>query len=190
MSGNILVWHRAYAPELLWQGLLNNHSTLQTWCARACRDRWVNRKGTDLEPLSSNGLKSVKTINEWLAWCVGGEKEHSFGKRYHLAFGSQAHEPVKQFHEAALAAGGTCNGPPGFRAHYHPDYFGETWVACLHPTALLPTFPSVCPDLLLLGIYLTLPACRLANLVCFQAWMTFATNGRALLSALHPAGAV
>jgi hypothetical protein len=25
---------------------------------------------------------------------------------------------------AALAAGGTCEGPPGLRPHYHPDYYG------------------------------------------------------------------
>jgi catechol 2,3-dioxygenase-like lactoylglutathione lyase family enzyme len=31
---------------------------------------------------------------------------------------------VRAFHAAALAAGGTCNGPPGIRAHYHPNYYG------------------------------------------------------------------
>ena len=28
------------------------------------------------------------------------------------------------FHEAALAAGGTDNGAPGERPHYHPGYYG------------------------------------------------------------------
>ena len=28
------------------------------------------------------------------------------------------------FHEAALAAGGTDNGGPGERPHYHPGYYG------------------------------------------------------------------
>ena len=27
------------------------------------------------------------------------------------------------FHEAALAAGGTDNGPAGERTHYHPNYY-------------------------------------------------------------------
>ena len=33
-------------------------------------------------------------------------------------------EQVRQFHAAALKAGGTCNGPPGLREHYHPGYYG------------------------------------------------------------------
>jgi predicted lactoylglutathione lyase len=31
---------------------------------------------------------------------------------------------VKQFHRAALAAGGHDNGPPGLRPHYHENYYG------------------------------------------------------------------
>lgn len=31
---------------------------------------------------------------------------------------------VRAFYEAALKAGATDNGPPGIRAHYHPDYYG------------------------------------------------------------------
>jgi hypothetical protein len=30
---------------------------------------------------------------------------------------------VRQFHAAALAAGGRDNGPPGIRTQYHPDYY-------------------------------------------------------------------
>lgn len=30
----------------------------------------------------------------------------------------------KAFYEAALAAGGTDNGAPGERPHYHPGYYG------------------------------------------------------------------
>lgn len=33
-------------------------------------------------------------------------------------------EQVREFHTAALKAGGTCNGPPGLREHYHPGYYG------------------------------------------------------------------
>lgn len=28
------------------------------------------------------------------------------------------------FHQAAIAAGGTCNGAPGLRPQYHKDYYG------------------------------------------------------------------
>jgi catechol 2,3-dioxygenase-like lactoylglutathione lyase family enzyme len=31
---------------------------------------------------------------------------------------------VDAFHAAALAHGGTCEGPPGLRREYHPDYYG------------------------------------------------------------------
>ena len=33
-------------------------------------------------------------------------------------------ESVRAFHEAALKAGGKCNGPPGVREMYHPHYYG------------------------------------------------------------------
>jgi catechol 2,3-dioxygenase-like lactoylglutathione lyase family enzyme len=40
----------------------------------------------------------------------------------HLALSSQR-DLVDAFHAAALAAGGTDNGPPGLRADYHPHYY-------------------------------------------------------------------
>jgi lactoylglutathione lyase len=42
--------------------------------------------------------------------------------RVHLAFQAPGREQVEQFHRAAVAAGGTDNGPPGDRP-YHPGYF-------------------------------------------------------------------
>ena len=30
---------------------------------------------------------------------------------------------VDEFHAAALAAGAKCNGPPGLRSMYHPNYY-------------------------------------------------------------------
>jgi catechol 2,3-dioxygenase-like lactoylglutathione lyase family enzyme len=40
----------------------------------------------------------------------------------HIAFQTFDHETVGRFHEAALAAGGRDNGPPGERT-YHPGYY-------------------------------------------------------------------
>jgi catechol 2,3-dioxygenase-like lactoylglutathione lyase family enzyme len=40
----------------------------------------------------------------------------------HLAFQAADHAGVERFHEAALAAGGRDNGPPGERS-YHPGYY-------------------------------------------------------------------
>ncbi|MDQ0469058.1 VOC family protein [Labrys wisconsinensis] len=44
--------------------------------------------------------------------------------RLHVALVAVDRPAVDAFHAAALAAGGTDNGPPGIRAHYHPDYYG------------------------------------------------------------------
>jgi catechol 2,3-dioxygenase-like lactoylglutathione lyase family enzyme len=40
----------------------------------------------------------------------------------HLAFQARDRATVDAFYKAALAAGGTDNGPPGER-HYHPGYY-------------------------------------------------------------------
>lgn len=42
----------------------------------------------------------------------------------HIAFQAKSRAQVDAFHQAALAAGATDNGPPGIRAHYHPTYYG------------------------------------------------------------------
>lgn len=56
---------------------------------------------------------------------AGKEGEHHFGKQFHIAFRATSHEAVQEFYKAALAAGGSDNGPPGPRAHYHPAYYGN-----------------------------------------------------------------
>ena len=42
----------------------------------------------------------------------------------HVAFVAENREIVRDFHSAALSAGGQDNGGPGLRPHYHPDYYG------------------------------------------------------------------
>jgi catechol 2,3-dioxygenase-like lactoylglutathione lyase family enzyme len=42
----------------------------------------------------------------------------------HIAFAARNRATVDAFYNAALAAGGRDNGPPGIRAHYHPNYYG------------------------------------------------------------------
>lgn len=41
----------------------------------------------------------------------------------HFAFRANDRATVDGFYKAALAAGGTDNGGPGIRAHYHPNYY-------------------------------------------------------------------
>jgi catechol 2,3-dioxygenase-like lactoylglutathione lyase family enzyme len=43
--------------------------------------------------------------------------------RLHVAFAAQTHAAVDAFYQAALAAGGRDNGPPGPRTQYSPDYY-------------------------------------------------------------------
>ncbi len=42
----------------------------------------------------------------------------------HVAFTVESRQLVHEFHQAALAAGGTDYGAPGLRAHYHRSYYG------------------------------------------------------------------
>lgn len=41
----------------------------------------------------------------------------------HVALAAPDRATVDAFHDAALAAGGTDNGEPGLREHYHPTYY-------------------------------------------------------------------
>lgn len=53
-------------------------------------------------------------------WIGGGKPEGPV----HIGFTASSRAAVDAFHRAALAAGGTDNGAPGIRAHYHPNYYG------------------------------------------------------------------
>ena len=41
----------------------------------------------------------------------------------HVALKCRDHATVDAFYTAAIAAGGTDNGPPGLRSHYHESYY-------------------------------------------------------------------
>lgn len=49
--------------------------------------------------------------------------ETAVAARFHLAFAAASRGEVDRFHAAALAAGGTDDGPPGIREHYGPGYY-------------------------------------------------------------------
>ncbi len=46
------------------------------------------------------------------------------GNGVHAAFKVGDRATVDAFYETALANGGTDEGPPGLRPHYHPNYYG------------------------------------------------------------------
>ena len=56
----------------------------------------------------------------------------SFGKSpgpIHLAFTAKTRAQVREFYQAAIAAGGQDNGAPGLRPQYHANYYGA-FVIC------------------------------------------------------------
>lgn len=48
----------------------------------------------------------------------------TWGNGTHTAFAAPSRNSVDRFHAAALAHGGTCDGPPGLRPHYSEHYYG------------------------------------------------------------------
>jgi catechol 2,3-dioxygenase-like lactoylglutathione lyase family enzyme len=59
-----------------------------------------------------------------------GARDFALSTRYpagspvHIAFAADGREQVDAFYEAALAAGGRDNGPPGLRSEYSDGYYG------------------------------------------------------------------
>ena len=53
---------------------------------------------------------------------IGGEG--GLDRAVHIAITAKDRASVDAFYQAAIAAGGRNNGPPGIRAHYHPNYYG------------------------------------------------------------------
>lgn len=53
---------------------------------------------------------------------IGGEG--GLARSLHVAILAKDRATVDAFYRAALAAGGTDNGAPGLRPHYHPNYYG------------------------------------------------------------------
>ncbi len=49
---------------------------------------------------------------------------HDAGNGQMAAFLASCREDVRDAYRIALAHGGTCEGAPGLRPHYHPDYYG------------------------------------------------------------------
>ena len=61
----------------------------------------------------------------------------------HVCFTARDRDSVNRFYKEAIAAGARDNGPPGIRAHYHPNYYGAFVIdlngvnleACCHAPA-------------------------------------------------------
>ncbi len=58
---------------------------------------------------------------KWALWFYG-KGDGPTG--VHIALKAETRAQVNAFYEAAMAAGGKDNGPPGLRPHYAPTYYG------------------------------------------------------------------
>ena len=84
------------------------------------------------QALAPLGWKVVMANDEWGGAGFGTGDKPAFwivrrdpvGTGAHVAFQAGDRASVDAFHAAALAAGGTDNGAPGLREHYHPTYYG------------------------------------------------------------------
>ena len=80
-----------------------------------------------LRPL---GYEPLKDFGEAVGFGVRPKPDFWIAQRkvndppIHIAFRAEDRPMVDAFYEAALAAGGRDNGPPGLRPHYHANYYG------------------------------------------------------------------
>jgi len=89
---------------------------------------------TALAPLGISAIMQVspKETGGWAGAGYGSEGRPYFwvssggapSGHVHVAFSAKDRAAVDAFYAAAMAAGGRDNGPPGIRAHYHPNYYG------------------------------------------------------------------
>jgi catechol 2,3-dioxygenase-like lactoylglutathione lyase family enzyme len=49
---------------------------------------------------------------------------HAAGNGQMVAFSASSREKVRSAHASAMARGGSCEGAPGLRPHYHENYYG------------------------------------------------------------------
>lgn len=83
-----------------------------------------------LKALLPLGIGVVVEGEGWAMLGKNGQPQFWFGAfgktpgSIHVAFAAENREQVRQFHVAALAAGGIDNGTPGIREQYHPNYYG------------------------------------------------------------------
>jgi catechol 2,3-dioxygenase-like lactoylglutathione lyase family enzyme len=75
-------------------------------------------------------IQLVMEVDHAAGFGKQGKPEFWFGARggpvqpMHIAFVAENRREVRAFYDAAIAAGGRDNGPPGPREIYHPDYYG------------------------------------------------------------------
>ena len=80
--------------------------------------------------LATLNIECVCEVQGWAGFGREGKAEFWFGpdehthKPMHIAFAAATRDQVTHFYHTAIAAGAQCNGEPGVREIYHPNYFG------------------------------------------------------------------
>nr|WP_035788086.1 VOC family protein [Janthinobacterium sp. CG3] len=79
--------------------------------------------------LAPLGIGLIMEIHGNAGYGSGGKPEFWFSQgtapaRMHIAFVAENRQQVRDFYQAALAAGAQDNGAPGIREIYHPHYYG------------------------------------------------------------------
>ncbi|QYA11696.1 MULTISPECIES: VOC family protein [unclassified Rhizobium] len=81
--------------------------------------------------LRSIGVERLYAEGERFAgYSIGQKAFFRIGQRdtlrtsTHIAFAARNRELVDDFHRVGIIAGGSDNGAPGLRPHYHPNYYG------------------------------------------------------------------
>ncbi len=80
--------------------------------------------------LGALGIGIVMQSDDFVGFGSDGRPQFWIGigdapmTRMHIAFTAKDRGAVRTFYDAALAAGGRDNGPPGLRPQYHPNYYG------------------------------------------------------------------
>lgn len=58
-------------------------------------------------------------------WLTQASKDQTVDPRpAHIAITADTRAQINEFHKLAMEEGLKCNGPPGLREHYHPNYYG------------------------------------------------------------------
>jgi catechol 2,3-dioxygenase-like lactoylglutathione lyase family enzyme len=79
--------------------------------------------------LPSEGIAGYKDASGSSFWLYAKDRQQNSlsqiqpPSRFHLAFQAASRSAVDAFYAAAIAQGGTDDGTPGIRAHYHPNYY-------------------------------------------------------------------
>ena len=90
----------------------------------AFSERGIEERFPNERFLPDLGWLDPDTVQSRLEQLSGTEQPATPGNGQMIALLAPSREIVNRCHALAMVHGGSCEGPPGLRPHYHPDYFG------------------------------------------------------------------